>query len=133
MTALHADDLASELPVLVKPEQRRENARRIFIEEGYPGVRERVWDRRGRVCDNREIECHRFDERHAEALVLAQRNIGAGGPVPAEELLVGHSPDDVDSPAEPHSPDLLVELQSITVFRVGMTDQDQLQRNPSDG
>src|SRR5215472_9135905 len=133
MTALHADDLASELPVLVKPEQRRENARRIFIEEGYPGVRERVWDRRGGVCDNREIERHRFDERHAEALVLAQRNISAGGPVPAEELLVGHLPDDVDPPAESRSLDLLVELQAVTVSCVEMTDQDKLQRNPSDG
>src|SRR5262249_4086235 len=70
---------------------------------------------------------HCLDERHAEALVLTQRHIGAGGPVPAKELRVGDGASESDVPLKARSTDHIVELRLIGAGIITVADQYQTQ------
>src|SRR6266851_6133853 len=127
--ALGPDYLASERSILVYPDQRFENGRGILISDGYPGRLQRLRDRGRCISDDREIERHRFDKRHAEALVFAQRNVGVSCSVPAKKLLIGHRTGDFDGLAERRSTNKLIQVRFISAPFVKLANQDEAQRN----
>ena len=65
---------------------------RSFGANSTPGAAERLRHRAGGVGQHRHVGRHRLDQRHAEALVLAQRDVDVGPPVERRQILVRHRP-----------------------------------------
>ena len=90
--ALAGDDLR---PQAVVEGERAEQFRRvleILRRELHARAAERVGHGGRRVGQHRHVGGHRLDQRHAEALVLAQRDVDRGVAVVDRQLLVGHRP-----------------------------------------
>ena len=62
-----------------------------------PGTAERLWDRGCPVGQDWKVSGHGFDQRHAEALMFAQRHVGRRCSVVDRQLVVGHSPDEQEA------------------------------------
>ena len=63
---------------------------RSFGRELDAGAAERVGHRGRRIGEHRHVGGHRLDQRHAEAFVLAQRDVDGRVAVVDRELLVGN-------------------------------------------
>ncbi len=64
----------------------------IFRRELDAGAAEGVGDRRRGVREHRHVGGHRFDQRHAEPFVLAERHVHGCVLVVDREFLVGDGP-----------------------------------------
>ena len=62
----------------------------IFRREQDSRPAERFRHRPGGIRDDRDVGGHRLDQRHAEALVLAERHVGVGPAIERREVLVRH-------------------------------------------
>ena len=72
----HAEHLGGEFEILRREQQA--------------GAAERLRHRAGGVGEHRHVGGHRLDQRHAEPLVLAQRDVDVGPAVERGQILVRH-------------------------------------------
>ena len=108
----------------------RDGARVLHVEE-ETGVAERLGDGGGRERDDRDAVVHRFEQRHAETLVLAAHDEYVGGAVvrrelgrvtPAGNRHVLVEPERVDEPLQRAAVGLLAAAADEVEVRVGVVE-----------
>ena len=88
--ALAGDDLRAQVVVEGQRAEELGGEFEILRRELDAGAAQRVGDGGGGVREHRHVGSHRLDQRHAEAFVLAHRDVDRGVAVVHRELFVGN-------------------------------------------
>ncbi len=79
-------------PIVYEQAERLGGELEILGREQHAGAAERLGNGAGGVGQHRHVRRHGLDERHAEALVLAERDVDVRPAVERAEILVGTGP-----------------------------------------
>nr|WP_322080430.1 hypothetical protein [Burkholderia cenocepacia] len=131
--ALLDDHRATQRAILQHRTCERSDSLRMLVVYQQSCAAERRFDVAARVSNHRNIEGHRFDQRDAEPLVVAQAQKQCCGAIPAVQIGVRHLPRKADNLAQLEFIDQLAQFEIVRFLFAVSADEGDLKRTRHNG